>query len=457
MTKTHRLVAEGRQCLRLALPLIGAQLAQAATGFVDTIMMGRLGSEALGAGAIGVVFFSELFVVGTSLVASISPFIAEAYGSRRFRQTGQWLDHGIWLAIAIACPIAALMWNAAPFLQLLGQSEQVVPLASAYLRAASFAYVPALLFIALRSFVAALSRPQVILAITLGGVALNAIADEVLAFGRFGVPAFGLAGIGWSTACIYWSMALALLAYILSQRQFAPYRPLRSLHRPRWSNVRELLRISIPVGILSFLETSLFVVMAILAGQMGVVVLAAHQIALQTAVVTFMVPLGIAQAATVRVGQSLGEGDRATARLSGLISLALGGGFMGLMGLLLLLVPKPIVSIYLDLNDAANQEVVALAVTLLAVGAVFQIADGLQVIAAGALRGLKDTRTPMLIGLVAYWLVGVPSGYSAGFHLNWGGVGLWWGLAVGLITAAVALTWRFHRLTAVPRVVKPQC
>ncbi|MEO0405856.1 MAG: MATE family efflux transporter [Cyanobacteria bacterium P01_A01_bin.135] len=453
----QRLLAEGRRCLQLALPLIGAQLAQAATGFVDTITMGRLGRDALGAGALGTVFFMELFVVGTSLVASISPFIAEAYGAGRLRRTGQWLDHGIWLAMAIACPISLLMWNAAPLLRALGQSDTVVTLGSQYLQAASIAYLPALLFIALRSFVSALLRPQIVLAITLGGVALNAAANEVLAFGRLGLPALGLAGIGWSTTCIYWSMALALLVYVMRHREFIPCRPLRSLHRPCWRDLWELLRIGIPVGILSTLETSLFLVMTIFAGQMGVVVIAAHQIALQTAAVTFMVPLGISQAATVRVGQCLGKSDWPTARLSGLLSLGLGGGFMGVMGLLMLLLPRPIVSIYLNLEDPANREVVALAGVMLAVGAVFQVADGLQVIAAGALRGLKDTRTPMLMGVVAYWLVGVPSGYTAGFHLGWGGVGLWWGLAVGLITSAAALTWRFHRLTLLPVLPDPQC
>lgn len=440
--------------MTLALPLIGAQLAQAATGFVDTLMMGRLGRESLASGALGSLLFMELLVVGTNLVATSSSFIAEAYGAQQPEQAGRWLNQGVWLAMAIALPLALVMWNAQPWLQLLGQPPAIVALAETYLRAASVAYLPALIFVALRSFVSALFQPRIVVVLTLCGVVLNAIANEVLAFGRWGFPALGLAGIGWSTAFIYWTMALVLVAYVLSQSQFAKYRPLQGLHRPHWADLWELVRVSLPVAVLSAFETGAFAVTAIFAGQMGVVVLAAHQIALQTVAVTFMVPLGISQAATVRVGQCSGQGDWHTARLSGIISLSLGGGFMGLMGLLILLAPAQFVSIYVDLSDPANGEVVALAITLLTVGAIFQVVDGLQVVAAGALRGLKDTRIPMAIGLVAYWFVGVPSGYAAGFRLGLGGVGLWCGLAIGLAIAAVALTWRFYRLTMAFKPVK---
>ncbi len=417
--------------------------------------MGRLGSESLAAGALGAVLYLQFLVVGTSLVSTISPFIAEAHGAGKPERAGRWLDQGIWFALAIAAPVSLLMWNSAPLLRLLGQPPEVVPLASLYLRATAAAYAPALIFVALRSFVSALSQPRIVLVVTLGGVALNAIADEALALGRWGFPAMGLSGIGWSTTVIHWTMTLGLLLYSLGRR-YRPYRPLQTLHRPQFDKLQELLRISIPVGILSALESGLFTIMTIFAGQMGVLVLAAHQIALQTVATTFMVPLGIAQAATVRVGQALGRGDWRASQWAGIACLCLGGGFMGLMGLLILLLPRQIVSVYIDLLDPANQEVIAMAVTLLTVGAVFQVADGLQVIAAGALRGLKDTRIPMAIGGFAYWMVGVPAGYGAGFSLAWGGVGLWWGLAVGLAIAAGALTWRFWQLTKmVPKVPKP--
>ncbi|MGF1537327.1 MAG: MATE family efflux transporter [Elainellaceae cyanobacterium] len=442
----HRLIHEGRRCVSLALPLVGAQLAQAATGFVDTIVMGQLGNTSLAAGALGTTLYTELLVVGTNLVATVSLFIAEAHGAEQPDRAGRWLDQGIWLAIAIAAPVALLLWNVTPALRLLGQAPAVVSLSSVYLRAMAAAFPPALIFVALRSFVSALSRPRIILVITLAGVGLNAMADEALALGRWGFPALGLPGIGWSTTVVHWSMTLALLIYVLGRRH-RRYRPLQTLHRPQLDRLWELLRISVPAGILSALETGLFAIVTIFAGQMGVVVLAAHQIALQTVAVTFMVPLGIAQAATVRVGQSLGQRDWSTARLSGLVCLGLGGGFMGLMGVLILLLPTQLVSMYIDLADPASQAVATVAIALLKVGAIFQIVDGLQVIAVGALRGLKDTRIPMGIGIVAYWLIGVPLAYGTGFSLGWDGVGLWWGLAFGLAAAAIALTWRFHRLS----------
>ncbi|MGB3612450.1 MAG: MATE family efflux transporter, partial [Elainellaceae cyanobacterium] len=226
----YRLVAESRRCLALALPLIGAQLAQAATGFVDTLMMGRLGREQLAAGALGSLLFMELLVVGTNLVATSSSFIAEAYGAQRPERAGRWLNQGVWLAVVIAIPLALVMWNSQPWLRLLGQQPAVITLAGPYLRAASVAYLPALVFVALRSFVSALFQPRIVVVLTLCGVALNIIADEVLAFGRWGFPRLGLAGIGWSTAFIYWSMALGLVVYVLSQRRFDQYRPLRGLH-----------------------------------------------------------------------------------------------------------------------------------------------------------------------------------------------------------------------------------
>ncbi|MGF1512098.1 MAG: MATE family efflux transporter [Elainellaceae cyanobacterium] len=457
MNSTRRppLLDEGYRCLRLALPLASAQLAQAATSFVDTVVMGQLGSESLAAGALGAIFYTQLLVVGTSLVSTSSPFIAEAYGAAQPKRAGSWLDQSIWLALAIAVPVTLLMWNAGPLLLLLDQPPAIIDLASGYLKATAAAYPPALLFVALRSFVSALSRPRIVLVITLGGVALNAIADEALALGRWGFPALGLAGIGWSTTVIYWCMTLALLAYVLGQRQFRPYLPLQTLHRPHFNTLWDLVGVSTPVGILAALETGLFTIATVFAGQMGIVVLAAHQIALQTVALTFMVPLGISQAATVRVGQSIGQGDWHTARRAGVVCLGLGSGFMGMMGVLLLAAPRQIVSMYIDLLDPANRDVIAAAVTLLAVGAVFQIVDGLQVIAAGALRGLKDTRIPMVMGAIAYWVIGVPCSYITGFTLGWGGVGLWWGLAVGLAIAAATLTWRFNRLTSRPRSINP--
>jgi len=439
------------ECLHLSLPLAGAQLAFAATGFVDTVMMGGLGSDYLAAGGLGATTFTSLLVVGTGVVSAVSPFIAEAYGAQQADRAGRMMDQGIWLAIAVALPITILLGNAAPVLRLLGQEETVVRLAAQYLRAIAWGYLPGLLFVVLRSFVTALSQPRPVILIMGLGVGLNAIANYILMYGKLGLPALGLVGIGWSSTLVYWSMGFALVVYVMRQPQYAVYRPFRTVHRFQGRLFGELIAVGLPIGILATFETGMFSVVTFMAGHLGTTALAAHQIALQTIVITFMVPLGISQAMTVRVGQLVGRQQESQARRAGYVGLALGLAFMGSMATVMLVAPQLIVALYLDITLPDNQDVVRGAIALLAVGGIFQLFDGAQVVSAGALRGLKDTRIPMVVGVVAYWIVGLPSGYLGGFVLGLGGVGLWCGLAIGLAIAAITLTWRFHRLLA-PRL-----
>jgi MATE family multidrug resistance protein len=277
----------------------------------------------------------------------------------------------------------------------------------------------------------------------IGGTLFNVAANYVLAFGKFGLPALGIAGLGWASALSLWGMFAALAIYIISQPQLRVYGAFANLHQFESKGFGELVRVGVPIGVLAAVEGGFFTFVTFLMGQLGTVTLAAHQIALQTAVVTFTIPLGISMASTVRVGQLMGQENRKGARLAGFVGIGIAALFMAIMGILFWTIPGTIVSLYIDTANPANASVVSLAKTLLGVAAMFQIVDGIQVTAAGALRGLKDTRIPLLIGILAYWGIGLPCGYTLGLVLGFGSVGLWWGFAIGLAVAAGILTWRF--------------
>lgn len=445
VTKTQ-LTTEIRECLHLAIPLAGAQLAQTSTAFVDTIMMGWLGSSVLAAGGLGASIFQALILISTGIVSAVSPIVAAAHGAGQPALVGKTLRQGFWLALGLALPICSLLWSADRWLVWLGQSPETITLVTPYTRSIVWGILPALLFAVLRNFVAALSDPRPVIAIVTGGTVLNIAANYVLMFGKFGFPAMGLAGIGWASALSLWGILAALVLYIVSQPRYQIYRPFHGLTQFERHTFRELIQVGLPIGVLAAVETGMFTATMLIMGQLGTLALAAHQIALQTAAVTFMVPLGISLATTVRVGQKLGQQDLAGVRLAGSVGIAIAGLFMGLMGISFWLFPKNIVAIYLNINDPANLAVVALAQQLLGVAAVFQMVDGIQVSVTGALRGLQDTRIPMLIGIIAYWGIGLTSGYFLGVHFQLGGVGLWWGLAFGLTTAAIVLTWRFYTM-----------
>jgi len=438
-----RVIAEIKECLLLAVPLAGAQLSQAATTFVDTVMMGILGSHIIAAGALGAATFFLLLNVGSAIISAVSPLAAEAYGAGRVEQVGRVVRQGLWLSVILAVPMTVLIWHSGSLLRLLGQDPGNVALASSYLRAIAWGYLPGLGFAVLRSFVSALSQPRPVIVVMIGGTLFNVAANYVLAFGKFGLPALGIAGLGWASALSLWGMFAALAIYILSQPQLRVYGAFANLHQFESKGFGELVRVGVPIGVLAAVEGGFFTFVTFLMGQLGTVTLAAHQIALQTAVVTFTIPLGISMASTVRVGQLMGQENRKGARLAGFVGIGIAALFMAIMGILFWTIPGTIVSLYIDPANPANASVVSLAKALLGVAAMFQLADGIQVTAAGALRGLKDTRVPLLIGTLAYWGIGLPCGYILGMVWGFGGVGLWWGFAIGLAVAAGILTWRF--------------
>ncbi|HIK53708.1 MAG TPA: MATE family efflux transporter [Synechococcales cyanobacterium M55_K2018_004] len=443
--KFHQLamLKEVKACLKLAVPLAGAQLVQAATSFVDTMMMGWLGSQTIAAGGLGATSFAALLLSSSAMVSAVSPLSAQAFGAGDAQAAGQAVRQGLWLALLLSLPIMLLLWHGGTVLQHLGQSVETATLAEQYLRAIATGFFPGLGFAALRSFVAALSRTRPIILVIAGGTLLNMIGNYVLMFGKLGFPALGLAGIGYASSFSLWCMLLTLGLYLLSQPNLRQYQIFRRLYQFEGRMFWTLVKLGVPLGVLAVMETGLFTVTTYLMGQLGTTALAAHQIAIQVASLTFMVPLGISLATTVRVGQLVGRKSLPQARMSGFVGIGLGGLAMLGLGLVIWVIPEPIVGIFLDLKSAENTDVIQLAVQLLKVAALFQLFDGIQVCAVGALHGIKDTVIPMVIGIVSYWGIGLTAGYWLGLRLGFGGVGLWCGLAIALCVAALVLTWRF--------------
>lgn len=450
-SESPRWMPEIRDTLVLATPVVITQVAQISMGFVDTVMVGRLGPEALAGVALGSTLFYTLIVVCMGVVMAVGPMVSQAFGAGDHATIGRSVRQGQWLAMILAIVFTLAIWNVEPALRLLGQSETNIAAAVSYLRAIVWGAFPFLGFVGLRGFVEGVSRPRPVMVIAFVGVFANIGLNWVLMYGKFGVPALGIVGTGIASATVFWLNFLALLVFVARERDFGIFRLFSTLGRPDGNMFRQLFRIGWPIGGSLGIESSLFMITVMMMGWISTDALAAHQVAIQCAAFTFMVPLGIGMAASVRVGQAAGRGDLQGVRWAGRAALAVSTTYMTLAALAFWLIPRGIVGLYLDLSVPRNEPVVALAVILLRIAAVFQIFDGIQVTAAGALRGLKDTRVPMLISVASYWIVGLTSGYVLGFKAAWGPPGLWWGLVLGLASAAILLVLRFRRSTSSAR------
>jgi MATE family multidrug resistance protein len=437
---------EARATLALAVPLALAQLAQMAMSFVDVVMIGRLGPAAMAGGVVGSSVFFSLAVLCFGTVAAVNPTVAQAVGAGDEEGIGRAARQGLWLATALGLPLFVLFGFAEPLLLAAGQAPGTAALAAGFLRAIRWGLLPNLWFTALRGLCEGIARPRPVLAVTLGAAVFNVGANYVLIYGKLGFPALGLVGSGTASALAMTGMALALGLYVHLARPTRHYRVLRDLRRPDPVALKALFRLGWPIGAAFGLEAGLFGAATLLVGRFGETALAAHQVAINAASITFMVPMGIGLATTVRVGQAAGRGDPAGAARAGYAGIALSVAFMTGTALFFWLRPEWVVWVYTG-RDRAAPEVMALAAALLGVAAAFQLFDGTQVSASGALRGLKDTRGPMVISGVAYWGVGMGLALALGFGQGWGAVGVWWGLTAGLATAAVLLVARFrHRV-----------
>jgi len=424
--------------------VVAAQLAHISMSFVDTVMVGRLGPDALAGVALGHTVFFFFAIMGMGTIRAVGPMVSQAVGAREPTVVSRSVRQGLWLAVGFGGLIFLIVSVMEPVLWWTGQSAVAVEGAMAYLNAARWGLLPFLGFAALRSFVEGLSRPLPVTVISMVGVVLNVGANELLMFGHWGLPALGLAGTGWATSIVMTSLFGLLAWFVHRAEPFADYHVFQRIRAPDRTYLWELLRIGGPMGVSRGIESSLFLVTTVMMGTLGTMALAAHQVALQCAAFAFMVPLGIGMAGTVRVGQAAGRGEEEAARRAGGVAMGVATLFMVATAVLFVTVPRPIVGLYLDLSTPGNTEVVGLAIRLLGVAAVFQVFDGLQVAAHGALQGLKDTRVPMGIALVTYWGVGLTTGYLWGVRAG-SPEGLWWGLVLGLATAAMLLLARFHR------------
>jgi MATE family multidrug resistance protein len=440
--------AEIRAFLKLAMPLASAQVAQALTGFVDTLMMGRLGQTSLAAGGLAVMIFMGALMTGIGMVSSVSPLAAEAYGAEQPRRVGAITWQGLWLAGLIALPVMPMMGHLEALMRSLGQDATVIPLVDVYLEAARWGFFPALGFAVLRCTVTAVSNARPILIIMVVANGFNVFGNYVLAFGKLGFPAMGLAGLAIASTLSHGIMFLTLGGYIFYHRDrgLSPYRLFARPVNLQPRLLRQLLVIGFPIGVVTILENGLFTVMTLMIGTLGTHVLAAQQLALQTVVIVFMLPLGMSYAATARVGQWYGRRDWPGVRRAAQVSIGCTMTVMVLAGGVFVLFPKPLLSMYLDVNDPVNQAVLQPGMAMLVVAGYGQLFDGLQRTANGLLQGLQDTRVPMMLSFMAYWLVGLLAGYWLGFHTPLAGIGIWIGAYLGLAFAAIAYLWRFSSL-----------
>lgn len=435
-----------RALLVLGVPLIGSHLAQILIGVTDAVMLGWYDVRALAAVTLGHSIFFVLFIVGSGFAFAVLPMVASALAEgdetlvRRVTRMGLWLS-----AIYGAAVMPPLIWSG-PVLLALGQEPETAAMAEDYLEIAAWGMIPGLAVMVLKNCLAALERTPAVLWITVVAAVLNAGLNYLLIFGNFGFPELGIAGAAVASVAIQIA-SLALLALYVAR-----VAPEHAMFQRLWRGDAEafgrVFRLGWPIGLTNLAESGLFSAASLMMGWIGAQTLAAHGVALQLASITFMVHLGLSQAATVRAGYAMGRRDAAGLRRGARVAVALSAGFAALTIVLYLTVPEVLIGLFIDPGDPERPAILAIGATLLAVAALFQLVDGAQVVSLGLLRGLHDTRMPMIYAAVSYWGAGVPASYAMGFVLGWGGAGVWLGLVVGLALAAGLLLLRFRRQAA---------
>ncbi|SCY25351.1 MATE family efflux transporter [Microvirga guangxiensis] len=455
-------LAELQATLSLGWPLVLTNVAQNALMTTDVILMGWLGSSALAAGALGTNLYFAFLIFGIGLMSAVSPLVAEELGRKRHsvREVRRTVRQGFWAAITVAVPIWTVSWNGEFLLLAMGQEPLLAHEAGQYIRALQWSLLPFLLYLVLRSFLAALERPGWPLIVGVLAVPVNLGAAYCFMFGKLGMPNLGLIGAGVGTGIASTFMFVALATVICLDPKLKRYYIFGRFWRPDWPRYRTLWRIGVPIGLTLAFEVTIFNAAALLMGRIGANELAAHAIALQIASFCFMVPFGLSQAATVRVGRAYGAQDGAGVTRAGWTAFALGTGFMVVTASLMLFTPHLLLSAFLDMGDPKNAPVIGFAVSFLVMAAIFQLADAAQAVGAGMLRGLQDTRVPMIYAAIGYWGIGLPLGIVLAFGTELRGIGIWIGLATGLGVVASLMLWRWmHRdrlglVTAVPQDVQ---
>lgn len=410
-------------------------------GVVDTILVGRLGSIELAAVGAGSAIYFAYMVFGYGTLSAITATVAQASGARDDEEVSRTLTQGLWLAVLLAITAVIYISNSEAILRLLEQPSEIIAPTESYLSGLRWGILGTMLNAVCRTFSLGLGQTRVPMIVSIGGAIANAGLAALFIFGGLGVPAMGVLGAGYATAIVHWLMFASMLTFLLRAKHFAPYRARFSAALDVARIVR-LVKLGVPIGVGSSLEMGVFGFTTLMMGRIGTTAVAAHQVAISVASFTFMIPMGIGIATTTRVGHAIGAGRIADAARSGWTGIATGMMFMVLAALTFLVFRDQIVAIY-----TTDADVAARAAVLLMIAGAFQLGDGLQVTAQGALRGLKDTARPMLVNLLAYWVVGFPMGLLFAFELGMDAPGLWWGLTLGLTTAGVLHALRFRKLT----------
>ena len=425
---------------RLALPVVVAQVGLMLMGVVDTLMVGRVSSVALAAVALGNLYFITIVVPASGTLMVLDPVVAQAVGAKDSEGIARGIQRGFLLAAVLGVFASLLLIPVRSVLQLLHQPPALVPLASSYVLISILGVLPFLAFVVLRQSLQALGATRALVGVIVVGNLANALLNWVFVYGHLGSAAMGAPGSAWATCVSRWLMVFLLLA--LGWRSLTstlrPWRP-ETFHL---APLRAMLRLGLPIGLQQGIEIGAFAAIGVLMGVLGTIEMAAHQIAINLASLTFMVPLGVGAAAAVRVGHAAGAGNAEGARESARAALVCGVGFMMCTGVVFLFAPAAIAAWY-----TRELPVASLAATLIPIAGVFQIFDGIQAVCAGVLRGLGDTRAPFVINLAGFWLAGFPVSIVLGFHTTLGAVGLWWGFVAGLGAVAFLLLLRMrHRM-----------
>ena len=443
--------------LRLSWPLAAANLLQMLTYAIDVIFIARLGEAQLAASALVIALFGLVLWALSGLTGAVAPVAAAELGERApaLRPVRRSVRMALWLALVSGFAGMGICLLLGPLMRATGQDDAVIGLALQYNTVLVFSMIPMLFNNVLRSFVSTLDRPIFATAITASGIFVNGLANYAFIFGNFGAPELGLRGAAVATII---TSLVTLAIYILAIRldpKLHRYRIFGRWWAPDWQRFRKIARIGTPIALTVTAEAGIFGAAAFLMGTIGAPQLAAHTVALQIAALAFQVPFGVGQAATIRVGLFYGARDPDGMKRAGWAGIAIGTGFMALTALAMILFPEYLLAIYIDPWDPANAVLVGFALQYIVIAAAFQLTDGMQAVAAGALRGLQDTRMPMWIAAFSYWVPGIGVAVGLGLMTRFEGVGVWIGLATGLTVAAILLTWRWHRREALGLTVRP--
>lgn len=430
-----------RALLRIGLPLIGGHVAQFGIGLTDTIMLGWYSVEALAAVVLGSTFFFVLFILGSGFAIAVMPLVAEADAQNDQVLLRRVTRMGLWLSVLFSVLLIPLFVLSGPILLGLQQEAQVAELAQVYLRVAGLGLTPALLVMVLKSYLAALEHTRVVFWVTVAAVPVNGLVNYALIFGNWGAPEMGVQGAAIASVTVQFVSLIGVVIYAV--RTLPEHALFQRIWRPDWEVFASVFRLGLPIGLTNLAEVGLFAASSLMMGWLGTIQLAAHGIALQLASLAFMLHLGLSNAATVRAGNAMGRKDADHMARGAIVAIVMSIGFACVATVIFLSVPELLLGSFIDPAEPQRDAILAAGVSLLYMAALFQFMDGAQVMALGLLRGVQDTRGPLIIAAFSYWGIGVPSGYALGFVFEMGGVGVWLGLVLGLTAAAVLLMYRF--------------